>query len=58
MLRESIYTAPSRDDERIKELLRPAGAFQPDLTDEEKDGEHYAVADEGAAHDEMCQTLT
>ena len=57
MLRKGIYTAPRRDDDRVEELLRSSGAFQPDLADEEEYGEHDAIADECATHDEMRQTL-
>jgi hypothetical protein len=55
---ESVDATPSSDDHAVVELLRAAGATQPDLTNEKEDGVDDTVCDEGGAHDEVGSTLT
>ena len=57
VLGEGVDAAPSGDDEGVEELLTTAGAPKPELADEQEDGKDDAVADEGAAHDEMRKAL-
>lgn len=54
---ESIDTTPCSNDHAVVELLRTAGATQPDLTNEKEDGVDDSVGDEGRAHDEVSCTL-
>jgi hypothetical protein len=58
MFGESVDASPSSDNHTIVELLRAAGATQPDLTNEKEDGVYNAVGDECRAHDEVGSTLT
>ena len=58
MLCEGIDATPRSDKGRVEELLGSPGLPQPDLPSEHDDHEDDAVCDEGASHDEMCQTLT
>lgn len=57
VLGEGVDAAPGGDDGAVEEFLATAGAAQPDLADQEDDGQENAVGDEGAAHDEMGQAL-
>lgn len=57
MLGEGVDTAPSRNHKGVKELLAASAPPQPQLSNQEQDGEENAVCYECAAHDEMCQTL-
>ena len=57
VLGEGVDAAPGGDDGAVKELLAAAGAAEPDLADEQDDGQEDAVGDEGAAHDEVGQAL-
>lgn len=58
MFGESIDTSPRSNDHTVVELLRTAGATQPNLTYEKEDGVDDSVGDEGRAHDEVSCTLT
>ncbi len=58
MLGESIDTAPGGNDNAVEELLAAAGAAKPELTNKQQNGEQHAVGNEGAAHDEVCETLS
>lgn len=57
MLRECIDTAPRRNHRRVKELLGSSCSSQPFLPNEQHENHDNAVSDEGAAHDEVCETL-
>jgi hypothetical protein len=57
MFGESIDTSPRSNDHTVVELLRTAGATQPNLTYEKEDGVDDSVGDEGRAHDEVSCTL-
>lgn len=58
MLRESVYTTPNRNDQRVEKFLAPAGPAQPILTDDENDGKQDAVGDEGTSHDKVGEALS
>lgn len=58
VLGEGIHAAPSRDDERVEELLAPACAAQPELADEKEDCQTDSVSDESASHNEVRQALS
>lgn len=58
VLGEGVDAAPGRDHEAVEELLAASGAPQPELADEQQDGEHDAVPDEGGAHDVVRETLS
>lgn len=57
MLGEGVDAAPSSNDDAVEEFLGAAGAAQPQLTDQKGQGHENAVCDEGATHDEVCETL-
>src|SRR5262249_40179560 len=57
VLSEGVNASPGGDDAAVEELLRPACPAQPQLAHEEHESQQNAVGDEGAAHDEMSQTL-
>lgn len=57
VLSEGVDAAPSRNHERIEELLAAAGPLQPHLSHEQQDDKDDSIGDEGAAHDEMGKTL-
>lgn len=57
MLGESVDASPSRNHDRVEELLAPSGALQPRLPDQEQNGHNNSIANECAAHDEVRQTL-
>lgn len=57
MFRKRVDHAPGRDEGRVEEFLGSARATQPELTDLQDDGQEDPIPDEGAAHDEMGQTL-
>lgn len=57
MLREGVDTTPSRDDGTVEEFLTAARTAEPDLANEQKNGEQHAIGDEGTAHDKVRQAL-
>lgn len=57
MLGKGVDAAPGGNDQAVEELLAAVGASEPDLADEQQDGQDDAVGDEAAAHDEMGQAL-
>ena len=58
MFCECVDAAPRSNDEGIEKLLAPSSPPQPHLSDQKQDQEDYAVCDESASHDEVCQTLS
>lgn len=58
MLSEGVDATPSSNDSAVKELLRSSAPLQPNLTNKQNDSQHDSVANESAAHDEMCQALS
>lgn len=53
VLGEGVDTAPGGNDSAVEELLAAARATQPELPNEQQQGEDYAVGDKGGSHDEM-----
>jgi hypothetical protein len=58
VLGEGIHTTPSRNNQRVEELLAPSRPAQPVLSHQEKNGQADTVPDESRAHDEVRKTLT
>lgn len=58
VLRKCIDAAPCCYYQTVKEFLASAGPPEPHLTNQQQDCENNAVADEGAAHNEVGQALT
>ena len=58
MLSEGIDTAPSRDHGAVVKLLRAVGPAEPNLADQQDDGEDDAVSYESASHDEVGGALS
>lgn len=54
---KSVDATPRRNDDAVEELLRPSCPLQPQLADQEQDGENNSVRDESAAHDEVGKAL-
>jgi hypothetical protein len=57
VLGESVDAAPGGDNDAVKELLAPAGPTQPELADQQQEGEQDRVRDKGTAHDKVRQAL-
>lgn len=57
VLRKRIDHPPRRDQERIVELLTPAGPPQPDLAHQQDHRHHNPISDKRRAHDKVRQTL-
>lgn len=57
MLGKGVDTAPRGDDERVEEFLASSCPAQPQLPDEQQNGEDDSVGDEGTSHDEVRGTL-
>jgi hypothetical protein len=57
MLSKGVDTAPDGNDQRVEEFLASSRPFQPELADQQQDGQEDTVGDEGAAHNEVCRTL-
>lgn len=55
MLGEGVDAAPCGNDDAIKKFLRPAGAPEPQLPNEQHQGQNDPVRDERTTHDEMRQ---
>jgi hypothetical protein len=58
VLRESVDTPPSGNNQRIKELLTATRLPQPELTNKQEDSQANTVPNESTTHNEMSQTLT
>ncbi len=57
MLCKRVDTSPSSNHRAIKELLAPPCPPQPGLAHQQHEQHDYAVADKGAAHDEVREAL-
>ena len=58
MFRKRVDASPERDYQTVEELLTPARPPQPHLSNKQQDCEDDSVCNEGAAHDEVSQTLS
>lgn len=57
VLGKGIDTAPSRNNQRIEELLTATRAAQPVLSNQQENGQTDAVPNKRAAHNKVRQTL-
>ena len=57
VLSEGVDATPGGDDGAVEELLAAAGSAEPQLADQQENGQEHAVGDESAAHNEMRQAL-